>query len=107
MKSRHYLIEKMTDILRILATGSGDARFRIISAAGVIARLEPEDFPKEFQKDWAWIMREITKRGPLGHNAWRGSIENTMRRARKETAAKIATRLWDLYWALSENTQYR
>jgi hypothetical protein len=64
--------------------------------------------PEKCRKDWEWITKEITKRGPLSFEGEvrRGSAENTMKSARRSTASRIAKKLYELYWAVSENTPY-
>jgi len=54
-------------------------------------------------------MKELTKFGPLldyKGEPWRGSVENTMKKVRNRTGVKIAEAIYDLYWSLSENTEY-
>lgn len=104
-----YAIEKLTNALECLATHPGDARERVASAYLVCAGLRVEDLPEKSKKDWLWIISELTKRGPLTNytgEVWRGSIENTMKSARKSTASKIAKKFFQIYWAVSENRQY-
>jgi hypothetical protein len=104
-----YAVEKLTDALRVLATGKGDARDRVANAYLCCITLTENDFPEELRGDWKWIAHEVTKFGPyitpLGE-IFIGSVENTMRKRRSATAAKIAQRMWRLYWAMSRNTAY-
>jgi hypothetical protein len=54
-------------------------------------------------------MKELTKFGPLLNHkgeVWIGSVENTMRKVRKATGSKIAKKIYELYWAVSENQPY-
>lgn len=107
--SHTYKVEKLTNALTCLATHPGDARHRLISAWGSLQKLEESDFPNEYKKEWKWIVRELTKYGPLrspSGEVIRGAVENTMRRRTNKTASKIAARIYELYWQLSENTQY-
>ena|SRR2546422_1693037 len=104
-----HAVEKLTNVLERLATHPGDARERVASAYLLCAHLRPEELPEACRKDWDWIMKEITKRGPVTNPTgvvWRGSVQNTMKSARKSTASKIAKKFYKLYWAVSENTQY-
>lgn len=106
----HYVVEKLTNALECLATHPGDARERVAAAYLACHALREEDFPVEFKKDWSWIERELTKYGPLEDpdaRIFRGSVENTMRRVRKTTGAKIAKKIYDLYWGMSNNQLYR
>lgn len=104
-----HAVEKLTNVLECLATHPGDARERVASAYSLCAHLVPQELPDRCRKDWEWIQREITKRGPLTDyrgEVWRGSVENTMRTARKSTAVKIAKKFYELYWTVSENKPY-
>lgn len=108
MKHTH-AVEKLTNVLECLATHPGDARERVASAYLSCAHLKAEELPEKCRKGWEWIRREITKRGPLidyKGDAWRGSVENTMRSAKKSTGVKIAKKFYELYWAVSENKRY-
>ena len=105
----HHAVEKLTDTLKCLATHHGDARERIVAAYFSFGHLQAKEFPEEYRKDWAWIKKEITKFGPLTDykgDVWRSNVENTMKNVRKATASRIAKKLYELYWAVSENKQY-
>jgi hypothetical protein len=104
-----HAVEKLTDTLKCLAIHPGDARERISAAYFSFGHLQANEFPEEHRKDWAWIKRETTKFGPLTDcrgKVWRGSVENTMKTVRKSTASKIAKKLYELYWAISDNKPY-
>lgn len=106
----HYVVEKLTNALKCLATHPGDARERVAAAYLACHTLGEEDFPVEFKKDWIWLEKELTKYGPLADpygRIIRGSVENTMSRVRKTTGAKIAKKIYDLYWGMSNNQLYR
>jgi hypothetical protein len=65
--------------------------------------LEEDDFPPELQKDWRWVMDQLTKFGPIYGQKGEirfGSVEHTMRRVKKKTGVRIAEKLVDLYEAL-------
>jgi len=105
-----YTAEKLTNTLECLATHPGDVRERLTSTFLCFQTLRSDDFPPENREDWDWVLKEITKYGPLVDQrgeVWRGSVENTMRRVRKSTASKIAKKIYELYWLVSENRQYR
>lgn len=107
--SHDYVVEKLTTTLHCLATHRGDARARITDCYLCFHMLDEIDFPDDLKPDWRWIMTTITSAGPLMHpdgRVWRGSVENTMRHCKNVTAAKVAERLWRLYWAISANTAY-
>lgn len=105
-----YTIEKLTNALKILATHPGDARKRMIVAYLAIRSLNECDFPVIHRAEWNAIIAELTKHPPecdANGNVLRSSVERTMTSRTNRTAAKIAERLYDLYWAISENRQYR
>lgn len=108
--SHSYTVEKLTDALTCLATHPGDARKRVVSAYYCIHTLDETDFPEECRKDWNWILAELTKRGSFvdqNGNTTCGAVENTMNRRKNKTASKIAEKIYELYWQVSENTKYR
>jgi hypothetical protein len=82
----------------------------MVSAFEVLRSLREEDFPKNLREKWKWIVAETTKNGS-GVNKYTGEVlqnsaENTMRNRKNSTASKIAKAVYDLYWAVSENTRY-
>lgn len=92
-----YTVGKLTDALRILATGKGDVRERVANAYLACIYLKAsDDFPEELRSEWKWIEDQVTKYG---------AAEDTMRRRRRATAVKIAQRMWRLYWSMSDNTE--
>lgn len=100
-----YTVEKLGGAVRCLATHPGDARVRLSCAYVGFHTLTDKDFPSDLQADWRWVMKEITKFGPQRNHLGKvyiGSVDNTMRRIRKATGAKIATKIYELYWAISE-----
>ena len=109
-RQHSYVLEKLTNTVDLLATHPGDARARLKDAYLSFHTLTPDDFPPEHQAKWAWIMSEMVKFGPIiseyNGEVWRGAVENTMRRIRNSTAAKIAKAIYELYWALSSNQRY-
>jgi hypothetical protein len=109
MNKYSYAVEKLTNVLECLATHPGDARERVTSAYLSLIRLRVEQLPEKCRRDFEWIKKEATKFGPItddrGH-VWRGSVENTMKTVRRSTGAKIAKKLYALYWAVTENTPY-
>ena len=109
MNRYSHAVEKLTKALECLATHPGDVRERVASAYLSCAHLKPEELPEKCRRDWEWIVKEIGKRGPLTDHKgeiWRGSVDNTMRTARKSTGVKIAKMFYKLYWSVSENEQY-
>lgn len=100
-----YTYEKLSAAVRCLATHPGDVRKRLADAYLAFHTLTEKDFPKEYRKDWTWIMKELTKYGPLVNNkgeVWRGSVDNTMRRVKNKTASPIAERILNLFWVIND-----
>jgi len=109
MKNHDHSIEMLTNVLKCLATHSGDARERVAVAYQCCSHMMPEELPESCRKDWEWIKKEVTKFGPLTDykgDVWRGSVENTMKTVRKSTGEKIAKKFYALYWAVSKNRPY-
>lgn len=106
----HYAVEKLSVAVECLATHPGDVRERLLFAFLDFPALKEKDFPPELQDDWHWVMKELRKFGPLRTPDGKvrvGSVENTMRKIRKATGSKIAKKIYQLYWAVSENDPYR
>jgi len=100
--------EKLTHALYILATGKGDARQRVRHAYLACLTLSGSDFPPELAKDWQSIAKELAP-AEKGKGVVVGSLENAtrIRRMNSTAAARIAHRMWRLYWAVSANEEYK
>ncbi|RTY33757.1 hypothetical protein EKD00_08900 [Chlorobium phaeovibrioides] len=106
----HYAVEKLSVAVECLATHPGDVRERLMAAFLGFHPLTEKDFPLELQADWRWVIKELSRCGPqLSHDgkARIGSFENTMKRIRKATGAKIAEKIYHLYRAVREYDLYR
>ena len=109
MNRYSYTREKFYVTMRTLATEPGDVRTRLLSAFMTFHTLKKDDFPEEFKEDWEWIMKQLTKFGPLldhKNEVWRGSVENTMNKIRNRTGEKIAERIFNIGWGLHTNDKY-
>jgi len=104
--SAHHVIEKLTSAIEILSTHPDDVRKRIEASYLVFAHLQPQEFPKELQNDFRWILREINRFepfiDPFGSFS-RSRAQETMRRVRKSTGVKIAKKLYRLYSVITTN----
>lgn len=101
-----YTIEKLTSALKTLATHPGDARERVAAAYESCFTLQEDDFPPEQVKHWRKLMREFDRFPPItGPNGkvYMGSAEVWTKKVRKQTGAKMAKLLWDLYWSVTNN----
>jgi hypothetical protein len=110
MNSYFYAREKLLIAIEMLATGKGDVRERLLNASTNLHTLRDDDLPNEFKEDWAWIRKELTKYGPVmigdTDEVLRGSVENTMRRIKRNTGRKIAQKIFYIGWALHTNEKY-
>lgn len=67
--------------------------------------LTEKDFPLELQKDWLWIIKELTKFGPLkgfNNNITTGAVANTLRKIRNSTGVKIAKKIYELNYKIAD-----
>ncbi|MDH5232665.1 MAG: hypothetical protein OEY38_21615, partial [Gammaproteobacteria bacterium] len=65
MSKYPYVVEKLGLAVETLATGKDDVRSRLNDAFLSFHTLNKDDFPAEFQKDWEWVLMELTKFGPV------------------------------------------
>lgn len=104
-RSYSYANGKLLEAIQALALGPGDVRSRLEHAFMSLHILSPGDFPPELQKDWDWVVNQMTRFGPLlraDGRVWMGSVEHTMRRIRNRTGVEIARRICDLFWKLED-----
>lgn len=104
-----YAIEKLTDAIRCLATQPGDVRSRLVAAFMCFHTLQERDFPPQLRTDWNWLITQLTRYGPVWDykgDVLVGSVEATLRSIQNRTGAKIAKKIYELYWSVSANTQY-
>jgi len=97
----NYALEKLSNAVRILATGEGDVRSRLWPAYLEFHTLQVKDFPPDQQADYDWIMKELTKRKPrdqLERLEWAndGSVPANLRRMINRTGSRIARKICDL-----------
>ena len=95
----HYACEKLGSAIETLATSPGDVRARLLDAFLIFHTMNTDDFPKEFQSDWKWIIKEMTKNGHRETSNGRfliGSGENTMSKIKNKTGVKIAKRIYSI-----------
>ena len=108
-KDYFYVREKLFNAVHILAIGEKNVRSRLVNAYSTCHTLSPEDFPDEFQNDWKWVIKQLTKSGPvLNHKGkmWIGSVENTMSIIKNKTGSKIAKKIFDLYCELNKENYF-
>ena len=90
------VVRRVYDSVRILCTGKGDVRDRLKDASLVLIFLREEDFPKHLQKDYKWIITQVSKYKSQNRN-YEGNINATMRRIKNTTGQNIAKRIFKLY----------
>ncbi len=99
----HQLLSRTVDTL---ATGPGDVRSRLLDAFAVFHPLTPDHFPEPLRKDFEWIMKQLTKRGPYINSdgeVQKGSVQVTLQHMRNSTGIKIAEKLLQLHYAIDSH----
>ena len=105
----NYIREKFDISIEQLATGKGNVRERLKTAYMNFHTLHKDDFPLALQKDWEWIVNQMTKFGPVleeDESILQGSGEITIHRIKNLTAEEIAQRIFMLYREMNENKDY-
>jgi len=105
-----YIREKLNHAIECLATGKGNIKQRLEDAYYIYHPLLTDDFPKALQKDYEWVIKEMTKFGPKlkdDGTVFKGAVPHTMQRIRNNTGEKIAKRIYFLYCEMNNNENYR
>jgi hypothetical protein len=100
-----YANEKLSRAIYLLAVLPGDVRSRLLHAFMEFHPLKEVDFPPRLQKHYRWVVKQLTKHGPIMDSegkVHRGAAENTLRHMRNSTGAKIAERLVMLHESVEE-----
>ena len=94
-----YAKQKLVVTIESLATDPDDVRKRLSKSYILFHMLTEDDFPTELQKDWKWIIKELTRFGPyyVSGVMLRCSVENTMKKVKNSTGVKIGERLYKLH----------
>ena len=108
---RAYAAKKLTDAVETLATGTGDARARLLLASAYFIAIRREDFPRAKRKDWDAMLKTVARFKPLFESPTRKEFSVRSPKAatwgmKNSTAQKAAKKLVELYWAVSENRRY-
>ena len=121
-KINYYVREKFFDAVRILATGPGDVRSRLLTAwRGPLYVITEDKLPIKHKDDFKWIVCQLhrykedwpgqlsdlkkkesidpTFREKYSH-LYPDQVEATLRRITNKTGAKIASRIFDIYDSL-------
>lgn len=119
-----YAIGQFSEAVRILATGDGDVRSRLLHVwRGPLIVLRSEHLPEKLRKDFLWIDKQLHKFNedkPIQHNIlkmWEKTdprfkknytqlypdpVEATLNRIKNGTGLKIAKRIYSVYSSLSD-----
>ncbi|MGD0174713.1 MAG: hypothetical protein ABSC61_09885 [Anaerolineales bacterium] len=90
------VVKRVYDAVKLLCTEKGDVRDRLKVAALVLVILPEEDFPEYLQKDYKWIMTQVS-RYKSQNPKFEGNIDATMRRIKNARGQIIAKRILKLY----------
>ena len=105
----HYIREKLFLSILTFCKSPGDVRSRLKLAYYHFHVLRPDDFPEDFQKEWAEILDSLTKYGPkIGFDGkpYMGGLDHTLKRMRNSTGSKIAEKIFELYYQMHFNEKY-
>ncbi len=94
-----YALEKFTAAVHSLAVGAGDIRSRLLSAYMSFHTVKQEDLPEALRMDFDIIMKELTKKEPIGSE---GNVDATLSSMNDETGVEIAERIIKIEEKLSE-----
>jgi hypothetical protein len=86
-----YAKQKLNLVLRILAVGTEDIRYRLRDAySAELHVLKETDFPRTLQKEFSWIIDKIR------NYRLHGDSDKTNKKITKSTGAKIAYKILEL-----------
>ncbi|VVM52212.1 hypothetical protein PS663_00848 [Pseudomonas fluorescens] len=91
MKDPHNTVERLTKALEVMAT-SGSAPHRLQVVLGELAPLQPSEFPKEEAR---FLFERI-----ISFDIARSGIP-------LDEYEQLFQAVWDLYWQMSSNIQYK
>ena len=118
-KVDYYVREKFFDTVRILATGPGDVRSRLLNVwRGPLIVITPDKMPAKNKDNLVWIINQLHKfkedwprqlsdlkkkenidptfREKYSH-LYPDQVEATLGRITNKTGAKIASRIFEIY----------
>ncbi|MDE0504491.1 MAG: hypothetical protein OXI86_10455 [Candidatus Poribacteria bacterium] len=91
-----YALGNLEQAVYSLTVGEGNVRQRLLNAHSILIAVFEDDFPEHLVEDWKWVQEQWTRFGPVmtpNGEVFLGSVENTLRRIRNRTGARIAVRL--------------
>lgn len=92
MKDPHNTVQRLTLALEAIATGAGSAEERLVDACNALLPLLPDEFPDAEARQ---LFEEI-----ISLPAVTGPID-------QDDAKEGFSKIWRLYWLMSENTEYK
>lgn len=104
----NYALETLGHAVYYLAVGGGDVRKRLKTAYMEFHPISEDDFPPNLREDWKWIIKQLTRYGPVRRSngaVWIGAADNTLSRIKNSTGAKIAQRIVALEAELRNHLQ--
>ena len=107
MKYRYsYAYDNLSAAIQVLASGEGDVRSRLEIAFDSFRVLQIHHFPLGLQKDWEWVMKQMTRYGPLNRANDRelmSPVHHTMIKIKNKTGVKIAKKVVYLFFQLESD----
>ncbi len=115
-----YALEKFSLAICTLATNKDEIRKRLLLVfQGDLMMITTEHLPEQCREDYAWIEKTITKfdekyEGQKEYFATEdgrydhlipGTIESTLSRIRKITGAKIAEKIYGIWYVLENDSE--
>lgn len=87
-------------MIRELAVGEDDVRWRLRDAYLVLHTIQPTRFPTPLQPHFRWVLESLTAKEE--RMPGEGRLMATLRTMRKSTGGKIARRILEIADALDE-----
>jgi hypothetical protein len=110
VEKRRHAAKELTDAIETLATGTGDVRSRLLTASVAILLTQRDDFPESKRAIWDQVIKTVSRFEPYFETrsgAFLNTPKNATRGMKNITAQRAAKQIWDLYWSVSKNSQYR
>lgn len=100
MGTDHYALEKFSQAVHALATGSGDVRSRLRVAYAYFHTVKPEYLPADLRDDFRWVMDKLTRREPRYEGE--GRLEASLATMQNRTGSRIAKRIVEIHDSLRD-----
>lgn len=100
-----YDFGRVSRAVEVLVTNQQDARGRVWVASEHLFAVDPRGLPTSCREDMQWI-HDMLMRYPA-EPPYLSSVEATYRRTKNVTAARIAARVWNLYYLMNSELKAR